>query len=220
MIDDLIDILEALQLEEEADGGLDWLVDADGLDTPGQLTETELDGITAAVARSTGAIQDAADLGSVATYIQSFDADPGALQGLLNNIKGIHGEMEVCERLNASDDGLVYCLADSINEPDVDIYGKDPAGEVVRRVQVKITDNPGYIRECLSELPADVDLVSGTEMSSLFGDDVQDVGLDAAEIGQDARWAIEKLRTPDPVLDQLSMHEGFARYVAAHGLRF
>jgi len=220
MIDDLLEVAEDLLAEQEADGSLDALVEMDGLDTPGQLTEDELDGIAAAVARSTAQVQDAADLGSVAAYIQTFDHDPEALLGATNNIKGIHGELEVCQRLNELDDGLTYRLADSINEPDVDIYGTDRTGEVVRRVQVKVTEDPGYVRQCLSDLPADVELISGTEMSALFGDAVLDVGLDAGEIGQDARMAIERLASSDPLLDRLYGHGAFNEYVAQRGLRF
>jgi len=220
MIDDLLEVIEDLLADQEADGSLDALVEMDGLDTPGQLTEAELDGIAVAVARSTAQVQDAADLGSVAAYIQTFDHDPDALLGALNNIKGIHGEMEVCQRLNELDDGLAYRLADSINEPDVDIYGTDPTGEVVRRIQVKVTEDPGYVRQCLSELPVDVEIVSGAEMSALFGDAVLDVGLDAEEIGQDARMAIERLASPDPLLDQLAGYSAFNEYVAQRGLRF
>jgi hypothetical protein len=213
MIDDIADLVLEYSEEDLAEihecGVGDDIIAAiglDTLDTPGALSAEEFESVTEAIIRSTGELDDAATIAEVEAYIQDFDGDPKRLTGLLSNVKGIHGELEVCERLNAMDDAgadeITYRLSPNTNEPDVDIYGYNDDGEVVRRIQVKVTENPAYIAETLEDLPPGVEVISGTEMAGEFPDQVGHVGLHASEIGQDARLAIERLGAAMPGFEE------------------
>jgi len=190
-------------------------------EVPEALSDDEFGSVLQAIARSRSDIEDVnASLAEIDDYVDNFEADPKRLEGLLGNIKGIHGELEVCERLNAGDDGLFYALASSTNNPSVDIYGYDTDGNVVRQIQVKMTENPEYIQETLKEVPEGVELISGAEMAAEFPGQVLEVGLSAHEVGADARTAMEILNTQEPIFNDLATSVPFAEYVRKESIAF
>ena len=174
-----------------------------------------------AIARSRSDLDDiSASIAEIDDYIDSFENAPERLSGLLSNIKGIHGELEVCDRLNEGNDETFYCLALGTSNPDVDIYGYDAEGNVVQQIQVKMTEDPESIRTTLHDLPEGVKLISGVEMTAEFPGQVLDVGLSVYEIGEDARAAIEILSTHEPAFDDLAASVPFAEYIRAKGIAF
>ena len=108
----------------------------------------------------------------------------------------------------------------STNNPSVDIYGYDADGNIVREIQVKMTENPEYIQETLKELPEGVELISGAEMAVEFPGQVLAVGLSVREIGEDARTAVEILSTQEPMFNDLATSVPFAEYVRKEGIAF
>jgi len=191
------------------------------LEIPEVLSADEFGSVLQAIARSQSDLEDvSASLTEIDDYVDDFEADPKRLEGLLGNIKGIHGELEVCERLNAGNDGLFYALASSTNNPSVDIYGYDVDGNIVRQIQVKMTESPEYIQETLKELPEGVELISGAEMAAEFPGQVLDVGLSAHEVGEDVRTAVEILQTEEPLFNDLATSMSFAEYVRKEGIAF
>ena len=228
MIDDIMDetvgSLSDLGIDAE-DIGLDQndlgqIFDPE-LEAPAVLSENEFENVLRAIARSRSDLDDlSSSVAEIDDYVDNFESDPERLGGLLSNIKGIYGELEVCDQLNESHDGIFYCLALDTSNPDVDIYGYDTEGNVVQQIQVKMTEDPEYIRTTLQDLPEGVQLISGVEMAAEFPGQVLDVGLSASEIGEDARAAIEILSTQEPEFDNLPTSIPFAEYLRAKGIAF
>jgi len=100
------------------------------------------------------------------------------------------------------------------------IYGYDVDGNIVRQIQVKMTESPEYIQETLKELPEGVELISGAEMAAEFPGQVLDVGLSAHEVGEDVRTAVEILQTEEPLFNDLATSMSFAEYVRKEGIAF
>lgn len=199
---------------------LEWVYDA-GADTPDILTSEEFESVLQAIARSRTYLDDvSATVTELDDYVDDFNATPDRLPGLIGNLKGIHGELEVCQRLNELDDGLEYALSPETNTPDVDIFGYDVGGNVVRKIQVKITENPEYIRDALDSLPPDVQVISGTEMAQLFPDRVLDLGLSAKEVLEDVEETVNVLRSQEPEFTELSTSAPFQEYIREAGIAF
>ena len=228
MIDDIMD--------ETVDSLSDLGIDAEdiGLDQddlgqifdpePGALavlSENEFENVLRAIARSRSDLDDlSSSVAEIDDYIDNFESDPERLGGFLSNIKGIYGALEVCERLNESDDAAFYRLALDTSNPDVDIYGYDAEGNIAQQIQVKTTEDPASMRTTLQDLPEGVQLISGVEMATEFPGQVLDVGLSADEIGEAARAAIEILSTQEPEFDNLSTSIPFAEYIRENDIAF
>ena len=224
IMDETVDSLSDLGIDAE-DIGLDQedlgQIFALELGVPEVFSEDEFENVVRAIARSRSDLDDiSASIAEIDDYVDGFENAPERLSGLLSNIKGIYGELEVRDQLNESNDGIFYCLALDTSNPDVDIYGYDAEGNVVQQIQVKMTEDPEYIRTTLQDLPEGVQLISGVEMAVEFPGQVLDVGLSAYEIGEDARAAIEILSTQEPEFDDLPASVPFAEYIRAKGIAF
>lgn len=224
IMDETVDSLSDLGIDAE-DIGLDQddlgQVFVLELGVPEVFSEDEFENVVRAIARSRSDLDDiSASIAEIDDYVDGFENAPERLSGLLSNIKGIYGELEVRDQLNESNDGIFYCLALDTSNPDVDIYGYDAEGNVVQQIQVKMTEDPEYIRTTLQDLPEGVQLISGVEMAAEFPGQVLDVGLSAYEIGEDARAAIEILSTQEPEFDDLPASVPFAEYIRAKGIAF
>ena len=224
IMDETVDSLSDLGIDAE-DIGLDQddlgQIFALELGVPEVFSEDEFENVVRAIARSRSDLDDiSASIAEIDDYVDGFENVPERLSGLLSNIKGIYGELEVRDQLNESNDGIFYCLALDTSNPDVDIYGYDAEGNVVQQIQVKMTEDPEYIRTTLQDLPEGVQLISGVEMAVEFPGQVLDVGLSAYEIGEDARAAIEILSTQEPEFDDLPASVPFAEYIRAKGIAF
>ena len=191
------------------------------LGVPEVFPEDEFENVVRAIARSRSDLDDiSASIAEIDDYVDGFENAPERLSELLSNIKGIYGELEVRDRLNESNAEVFYCLALDTSNPDVDIYGYDAEGNVVQQIQVKMTEDPEYMRTTLQDLPEGVKLISGVEMAVEFPGQVLDVGLSAYEIGEDARAAIEILSTHEPEFDDLPASLPFAEYIRSKGIAF
>ena len=224
IMDETVDSLSDLGIDAE-DIGLDQddlgQIFALELGVPEVFSEDEFENVVRAIARSRSDLDGiSASIAEIDDYVDGFENAPERLSGLLSNIKGIYGELEVRDQLNESNDGIFYCLALDTSNPDVDIYGYDAEGNVVQQIQVKMTEDPEYIRTTLQDLPEGVQLISGVEMAVEFPGQVLDVGLSAYEIGEDARAAIEILSTQEPEFDDLPASVPFAEYIRAKGIAF
>ena len=224
IMDETVDSLSDLGIDAE-DIGLDQddlgQIFTLELGVPEVFSEDEFENVVRAIARSRSDLDDiSASIAEIDDYVDGFENAPERLSGLLSNIKGIYGELEVRDQLNESNDGIFYCLALDTSNPDVDIYGYDAEGNVVQQIQVKMTEDPEYIRTTLQDLPEGVQLISGVEMAVEFPGQVLDVGLSAYEIGEDARAAIEILSTQEPEFDDLPASVPFAEYIRAKGIAF
>ena len=224
IMDETVDSLSDLGIDAE-DIGLDQddlgQIFALELGVPEVFSEDEFENVVRAIARSRSDLDDiSASIAEIDDYVDGFENAPERLSGLLSNIKGIYGELEVRDHLNEGNDGIFYCLALDTSNPDVDIYGYDAEGNVVQQIQVKMTEDPEYIRTTLQDLPEGVQLISGVEMAVEFPGQVLDVGLSAYEIGEDARAAIEILSTQEPEFDDLPASVPFAEYIRAKGIAF
>ncbi len=224
IMDETVDSLSDLGIDAE-DIGLDQddlgQIFALELGVPEVFSEDEFENVVRAIARSRSDLDDiSASIAEIDDYVDGFENAPERLSGLLSNIKGVYGELEVRDQLNESNDGIFYCLALDTSNPDVDIYGYDAEGNVVQQIQVKMTEDPEYIRTTLQDLPEGVQLISGVEMAVEFPGQVLDVGLSAYEIGEDARAAIEILSTQEPEFDDLPASVPFAEYIRAKGIAF
>ena len=224
IMDETVDSLSDLGIDAE-DIGLDQddlgQIFVLELGVPEVFSEDEFENVVRAIARSRSDLDDiSASIAEIDDYVDGFENAPERLSGLLSNIKGIYGELEVRDQLNESNDGIFYCLALDTSNPDVDIYGYDAEGNVVQQIQVKMTEDPEYIRTTLQDLPEGVQLISGVEMAAEFPGQVLDVGLSAYEIGEDARAAIEILSTQEPEFDDLPASVPFAEYIRAKGIAF
>ena len=224
IMDETVDSLSDLGIDAE-DIGLDQddlgQIFALELGVPEVFSEDEFENVVRAIARSRSDLDDiSASIAEIDDYVDGFENAPERLSGLLSNIKGIYGELEVRDQLNESNYGIFYCLALDTSNPDVDIYGYDAEGNVVQQIQVKMTEDPEYIRTTLQDLPEGVQLISGVEMAVEFPGQVLDVGLSAYEIGEDARAAIEILSTQEPEFDDLPASVPFAEYIRAKGIAF
>ncbi len=224
IMDETVDSLSDLGIDAEDIGldqdDLDQIFDPE-LGALAVFSENEFENLLRAIARSRSDLDDlSASITEIDDYVDSFESGPERLGGLLSNIKGIYGELEVCDRLNESDDEVFYCLALDTSNPDVDIYGYDAEGNVVQQIQVKMTEDPESIRTTLHDLPEGVKLISGVEMTAEFPGQVLDVCLSVYEIGEDARAAIEILSTHEPAFDDLAASVPFAEYIRAKGIAF
>ena len=222
IMDETVDSLSDLGIDAE-DIGLDQ-DDLDQIFDPELIVptvENEFENLLRAIARSRSDLDDlSSSIAEIDDYVDSFEADAERLSGLQRNIKGIYGELEVCNRLNESKDEVFYRLAPETSNPGADIYGYDSEGNIVQKIQVKTTENPEYIRAALQDLPEGVKLISGVEMAAEFPGQVLDVGLSTSEIGKDVSRALETLSTKEPVFSDLATSVPFADYIRENGIVF
>ena len=224
IMDETVDSLSDLGIDAEDIGlgksDLEQIFSLE-LRVPEVFPEDEFENVVRAIARSRSDLDDmSASIAEIDDYVDGFENAPERLSELLSNIKGIYGELEICDRLNKSNAEIFYCLALDTSNPDVDIYGYDAEGNVVQQIQVKMTEDPEYMRTTLQDLPEGVKLISGVEMAVEFPGQVLDVGLSAYEIGEDARAAIEILSTHEPEFDDLPASLPFAGYIRSKGIAF
>ena len=224
IMDETVDSLSDLGIDAEDIGlgksDLEQIFSLE-LGVPEVFPEDEFENVVRAIARSRSDLDDiSASIAEIDDYVDGFENAPERLSRLLSNIKGIYGELEVRDQLNEGSDGIFYCLALDTSNPDVDIYGYDAEGNVVRKIQVKMTEDPEYIRTTLQDLPEGVQLISGVEMAAEFPGQVFDVGLSAYEVDEDARTAIEILSAQEPEFDDLPASVPFAEYIRSKGIAF
>jgi hypothetical protein len=122
-----------------------------------------------AFARSTSFIDGEATLDMYKDYLSQYDSSE-SYNGLINNIKGILGEIELKDYLNSQNNGIFYDLYEKTNNEFYDLYGKDAYGNIVEKIQVKMTENPSYVKESLEKLPEDTIIYVNQELSDTFAE--------------------------------------------------
>ena len=143
---------------------------------------------------------DGVDPEAVENYISSKKFDEGQFQGLMNNWKGVYGEVEVLEHLNENaEDGIEYKIPRYINNPGVDIYGMDESGNVVEKYQVKMSLDKSYLNETLASMPEDVKLICPSEVAGDFDPEkVVDTGISLASVQEELDTICDVVEQREP----------------------
>jgi hypothetical protein len=167
--------------------------------------------VTQSIQHSLSKFGDQVYLSQVDDYIDNFNESPSSLIGLVNNVKGIYGEHEVFEKFrDALDDNVKIVRSMATNAKDVDfiIYNED--GEILDKIQVKISENPNYILKARESLSDDITIVTTNEaienIIELKGElPVGIIGVDItnAEITEQVERTINILKNTEPEFDVL-----------------
>ncbi len=104
---------------------------------------------------------------------QINDYSDEQLMGIVNSAKGKYFELLVAEKLNNGEqvgdlvlpDGYHAELAESMNQPGWDLTILGPSGSVAEHLQLKATDNFGYISEALEKYP-DIRILAADEAAN------------------------------------------------------
>lgn len=136
----------------------------------------------------------------VEEYLSTKEFNPIQFQGLMNNWKGVYGEIEALEYLNESGtEGISYKIPSFTNNPGVDIYGVDSEGEIVEQYQVKMSLDSSYLQKTINELPDSVKLICPTEIASQFNSDqVVDLGLSLESVEEELGTICEVIEEKEP----------------------
>ncbi len=140
---------------------IDADVDVDGLEEI-SLHDPE---VLEALARSCNTITKNSSFPEIQTYLSGLDSE-ASMDGFVNNIKGILGELELLDELNNGNEGIQYFMPDATNNPDNDIFGKDINGNIVEKIQVKVTSDPNYVKAALQKLPEDTMVFVNSEVGN------------------------------------------------------
>ena len=97
-----------------------------------------------------------------------------ALQGFVNGVKGKYFEVLVEERLNSGETlgelgllpGQIASIAGSPTQAGWDLQIVDGNGEVFERIQIKATENMGYIKDALEKYP-DIRIAAPSEIDGI-----------------------------------------------------
>lgn len=81
------------------------------------------------------------------------DMDEGQIAGVVNNTKGVLHEMEFVRLENEDGDSVYASLFESTNHAGTDISFIDKDSGASWEVQLKATDNPGYVQDWLDTHP-------------------------------------------------------------------
>ena len=162
---------------------------------------TECDSIQAfyALDRMTHEV-DGVSMEDVEEYLSTKDYSALQFQGLMNNWKGIYGEIEVLEALNEhGTEGITYKIPSFTNNPDVDIFGIDERGNVVEKYQVKMSLDTTYLNKSLADLPEDVKLICPSEVAeALRSDQVLDVGVHLESVMEELEAICDVVEQKEP----------------------
>lgn len=139
------------------------------------------------------------DIEVIGQYLDEKSFNPASWQGLMNNWKGVYGEIKVLDDMNEVGGPLRYVIPSSTTNPGVDIYGLDSNGELASMYQVKMTDNPSYIRETLSDLPENVKIICPTDVAKIINDPrVVDAGFTHSELLEDIDDVVKLVMSKEP----------------------
>lgn len=134
----------------------------------GLLSRTALDGspeqalVLEALRRSSGDLRDASEA-EISEYLHSLN--PGQMQGVANNVKGIYHELRYVERYNAEHQDTFAVLHEATNHQGSDVQIKsNDTGEVLEEFQLKATDSVSYVKEHQFRY-GNIDVKATTEVS-------------------------------------------------------
>ena len=103
-----------------------------------------------------------------------------ALQGFVNGVKGKYFEVLVEERLNSGETlgelrllpGQIASIASSPTQAGWDLQIADGNGEMFERIQLKATENMGYIKDALEKYP-DIRIAAPAEIDGIADEIIQ-----------------------------------------------
>lgn len=158
---------------------------------------------------------------SLSERVEAMEGDPSALRGLFNGIRGKLFEQRYAARVDRQGlaDGQSVELAESPTQPGWDLRVQDEDGDVVRLLQLKASDDAGYLREALERYP-DVDIVVPTDVYAELRDApdlagrLVDSGFSSAELAE----PFETLADASDPPAELDMFPELALvFIGAHG---
>ena len=189
-------------LNIEMDDNLEWV-----------MQSTEDVQVLYALDRITNDI-DGLDVEMIGQYLDEKSFNPSSWQGLMNNWKGVYGEVKVLDDMNEAGGPIHYVIPSSTTNPGVDIYGLDSHGELAGMYQVKMTANPSYIREALSDLPENVKIICPTEVANLVDDPrVVDAGFTHSELMEDIDDVVNLVTSKEPWEQELYADNQFDNWI-------
>jgi hypothetical protein len=143
---------------------------------------------------------DESTLEEAAEYFKNASYSQDSFNGIITNLKGIHGEVQVLEELEMRPDFEAnYVVPASTTHEAVDIYGVDENGKILEKYQVKMSLDKGYIQSALNELPEDVKIICPSEIAGEFDDDrIVDVGVKLSHVEGNIDDLCEVLATSEP----------------------
>jgi len=150
--------------------------------------------VLAALRRANHSLSDAT-VEEIQSYLSGLDEEQ--IPGLVSNVKGIVHEMEFVRLENEDGDSVYASMFEQSNHPDTDVNFVDAASGATWEVQLKATDNVGYVQDWIdthpdgeilvtSELAEEMNLPSSGQTNEQLTASVQDfvdkmVESDAAE---------------------------------------
>jgi hypothetical protein len=104
-----------------------------------------------AIRRSSTALHEASEA-EITDYLSVMSSEQ--LKGFASNVKGIYHELAYVRHYNETNSDTYAELHEAINHPGADVQIKDRAtDEVLKEIQLKATDNPGYVEEHMRRYP-------------------------------------------------------------------
>jgi hypothetical protein len=152
---------------------------------------------------------DESSLESAYDYFKEANFDQDQFNGVISNLKGVHGELEVLQELKMRPDFEAnYVIPASTSHEAVDIYGVDENGKILEKYQVKMSLDKSYINNALEELPEDVKIICPTEIASEFDSDrIVDLNVSLHSVEADIDDIVTVLSEQEPWENELG--EGF-----------
>jgi len=118
------------------------------------------------------------------------DYDDEQIDGLVNNVKGIATELKYVRAENTDGDHIKAEVFEETNHPDTDVKLTNTATGEVEEVQLKATDDPGYIKDW-QESHEGQRIVVTEEMADKLH--LESAGVSNQEITADTREVIDKM---------------------------
>lgn len=150
-----------------------------------QFSDSEL----ATVAAMQRAHPQAGDsLGALGDWLS--DMDESQIDGVVSNTKGVLHEMEFVRLENDDGDSVYASLFEATNHPGNDVRFFDPTSDQSWAIQLKATDNAGYVQDWLDEHP-DGEIAVTSELADRLG--LPDSGLSNAELTARTEDVVDRL---------------------------
>lgn len=154
--------------------------------------EALADGDFAVMAALQRAVPDLANSSQedVSEYLLAMDADQ--LQGLTSNVKGVLHEMQFVEIENSNGDSVHAALFESSNHPGYDVTMVDAETGETWALQLKATDNSGYVQDWIDAHP-DGEILVTEELAQEM--DIESSGIGNEELTADVSTFVDKMQS-------------------------
>ena len=163
-------------------------------DDAGDLSEGD-HAILAALRRSNSELETAA-LPEIQEYLRGLDDEQ--VPGLISNVKGIVHEMEFVRVENEDGDSVYASFFDATNHPDTDIQLLDRSTGETWQVQLRATDDAGYVTDWIERHPGGEILVTD-ELAQRM--DLPTSGQSNSELTTDTEDFVDKMVSADDADD-------------------